>query len=472
MQKNYPWATALQIKPDQLDSWSADAPPDWPLLVFCLLEGHIEPEAYLNWARDYYELPVLNRDYFVESFDLEAGKLWIQGQESHWRSWNFPVEKWEDVTIIGCVEPPQDEETNQRHVLCDPTMLRAVWNRMFSPSEEEAKPEESVIGAADSAVIPEIPGMPNDEPPPAPEATSTNFKFTLNIDENNLFKMGSETATPASTPAIPAEPEPVAKPAEAVSAKKTSAPPIPIIEESVSTILDISEKTMVTAVDASPVPAIEVREEKIELPDFSSPPPAPAAATKAKPSVSPPKIHTIESEPIIIKPKPAAKEAPAAAAASVSTSTSNANKKANLSAQEVKELFAEIKKLYKNALLMKCVGEKAVLSNWDDDCKPANKSVSIELAFPTFLRIIAKTKLPYHGYLVDSPAHREFFSSLGMSELPTCVTAIPLVSDSKLFGVLVAIGDETNQDLETLKTIEALAEKLNADLSPSWAKAA
>jgi hypothetical protein len=96
----------------------------------------------------------------------------------------------------------------------------------------------------------------------------------------------------------------------------------------------------------------------------------------------------------------------------------------------------------------------------------------VHLQNPTFLRIVAKTAMPYHGYLMDSEAHRSFFQALGYQDLPACVTAIPIKSDGNLWGMMVAIGTEANQKMDSLAFAQEATDGLVSKLGNEWLKAA
>ncbi len=197
----------------------------------------------------------------------------------------------------------------------------------------------------------------------------------------------------------------------------------------------------------------------LDLSRLAEMPPEPEA-----PRAPTPPIPVAQPKPGTAKPAPP--KAPPAAKKKSATSFSTAEIE-----QITDETFTQLRGLYKNCFLMRCQGGRAVLHRWDPTMKPNNagKGIGVDLAFPTFFRILHKTNLPYHGYLVDSPAHKSFFAELKIKDLPGCVTAIPIKDETTLVGVLVGIGDESLQKLDMLKKAEAASAKLIAALGPAWA---
>ncbi|NJM10340.1 MAG: hypothetical protein HC883_05660 [Bdellovibrionaceae bacterium] len=139
----------------------------------------------------------------------------------------------------------------------------------------------------------------------------------------------------------------------------------------------------------------------------------------------------------------------------------------------INAMFAVVAERYKGALIMKCSEQNAKIYKWDQTLNPVADSdkTTVNLSYPTFMRIVSKTNLPYHGYLVDSPAHREFFKALGMADLPACVTAIPIRFDGKLWGLVVAFGGEKNQKMDSLNFVQDQVEKLVAKVGAAWSNA-
>lgn len=427
MLKAQNWVEALKIDPEKLNEWSALAPDGVPLLVWCLQEGHVSAADYLRWACDHFELPVVRSEYFLDAFNAEGAAELHRGVNTSvdWSPWFFPVEKWENVTYVACVEPPSDfNDPNIRCILADARALQEAWSRFMAASNvgEFVRPEE---------LAPEMPSGID-------AGTGTvikPFKLSLDdLDSDNMFQKLEPNKDELYTPPSE-EPEIPALPGEK--------PPALAAEEPA---FDDSKGSMMhTNLDLSKLTSIPPEPEAPRAPT----PPVPA--TQPKPGSKP--------------PAPAAKKK--AAAANIHYSTEEQDK-------IFEETFEHLRSLYKNCFLMRCKDGKAILTKWDPTMMPngGGKNITVDLAFPTFLRILHKTNLPYHGYLVDSPAHRGFFNELKIKELPGCVTAIPIKDDTSLVGVLVCIGDENLQKLDVLRKVEDASAKLVEAMAPALAQSA
>ncbi len=430
MEQSQTWAEALKINPKKLNEWSALAPDGVPVLLYVLQEGHITVARYLEWASARFNLPVLNENYFDSTFDSDGARNMQFALGHEWKPWMFPVEQWDGVVIVACMEPPSESIGEEyRFVLADPLVLQRTWSHMASSftstTLDSPNPVEGDV---------EIPNG----------ITSTSikpFKLTLDdLNESNLFRSGLEPA-PAAPP-TPDSHEVELPEASVVTATSTAAkaPPIPL-----------------------PMAVEDAAVEEFEPPPVAHMPMVPESSLPTIPA--PPELVPSDSVPSISR-KPKTKPVKAKTKGPILTETQQL--------EQIELAFAELKALYKNVFLMKCQEGIARLFKWDDSMKPTGggKNIAVELAFPTFLRIISKTQLPYHGYLVDSPAHRDFFNSLKITDLPGCVTGIPIKDGSHLVGVLVGVGDDNLQKLDILRKAEESAETLIDALAPAWGKAA
>ncbi len=361
------WVEALKISPESLSAWSAQAPSGTPLLVYCIEHGHIAIDQYFQWAQAHFEVPVLDSRFFLEAFD-ESRVADVRAQ-GDWHPWQFPVEKWDGVVIVACVEVPTEEERgNYKYVLADPRAMRDVW--------------ASTSGSSTASRPPAAPALESSYD--APIGISTTAKpFKLNLDLSAAMEATTEDS------------------------------------ESQASIRIDQGTSSGTALP--------------ELPDL---PATPDPGTNAS---------------VVTEMKP----------------------KRDLTREElvaIKDLFTQLGTRYQRSFIAKVVDYDAVVSHWDERM-PIDAGPIVSLAQPTFLRIVAKTLMPYHGYLMDSPAHRELFQALSYEALPPCVTAIPLKTDGNLWAILVAIGTDQNQKMDSLTFVQETTDAFMAKLGTEWLKA-
>lgn len=427
------WVEALNISPENLSRWSSEAPPGKPLVVWCLEQGHIEAEPYFAWAKEFFQIPVLDSAFFPR---LDAHLVQSAKAEGTWHPWRFPVDKWDDVTIVACVEPLTDQDhPHMSFVLADPRAMSAAWgpNATHAPEDEGSISFGSLEPSVASFSVPEAsmpsipePEMPTEEPAKIDEPigfTTETKPFSLNL-EGDLF--GGNTHVTSSSA------QPIAEPAS---------PPPPAMEDD-SLLLTLSNFSPPEEKIETPVLEVDVP------PAFEAPAtPAPAPAPAAKPVLK-----------VVPKPKEEEPETPAA-------KPGDENK-------AIDKAFGDVLEKYNYCLLMKVADQKAKVFKTDPNLKVVNAAnTTIDLSFPTFLRIVSKTSMPYHGYLVDSPAHRDFFGAFGIQDLPGCVTAVPVKKDNKVLGILIGIGTSELLKNDNLAIVSAATAKVSPTLIGMWAKA-
>jgi hypothetical protein len=409
MNNTQSWVEALNISPEMLAEWSSQAPAGKPLLVHCLEEGHLSVPEYMEWASDHYGLAVLSAGYFQEALDM--GSLAKHRADGLWQPWCFPVEQWDGVTFVACVEPPEQMDAHVRYVLADPRAMKEVWGEPMTSVDalnmrEEAPP-----------------------PPPAPEVLdipdgmklNTTKPFVLNLDESQLLFNDHQDEAPLSAPEAPVAP---------------SVPP-PVFDE-------------------------------------NTPPPAPTLMFSENSEVSQVPIHPVEepSSPSISVIRPVPQNSPVRPKSGALAGGGKLNLPVDEDAA-CASVFKTLNAKYNNTFIVKCTETEAQLYKWDSGLNPSDDALrTISLSQPTFFRIVAKTLLPYHGYLIDSPVHRQFFSNLGLEEIPPCITAVPLKLNGSLWGILVAMGGKELQNLETLQETESVCAQLIKTVGAIWGRAA
>ena len=141
---------------------------------------------------------------------------------------------------------------------------------------------------------------------------------------------------------------------------------------------------------------------------------------------------------------------------------------------EIQTAFALLRKEFQSVMIMKCIDGVAVPYKWDSSLRilENDESTHVNLLTPSFFRIVMKTSHPYHGYVVDSPAHKAFFDALRLPEPPASITAIPLMANGKIWGIMVAFGLENAQGPQTLEHAVKICEKLTSNCAQSWSQAA
>ncbi len=98
-----PWVSALQISQADYELWQLSIGPEQSITSWAIQNRHISADAYFQWAKNYYGLPQVLSPYFNEAPSRE---LWNKIRSvTNWNQDILPLEEWDGVIFIGCVEP-------------------------------------------------------------------------------------------------------------------------------------------------------------------------------------------------------------------------------------------------------------------------------------------------------------------------------------------------------------------------------
>lgn len=384
-------------------------------MYWVLDQGLVNQQQYLEWARDHFGIPVLQDEYF----DTKPPLPQVSGP---WSPWLLPVNEWDGVLFVACVEPPSEPSGphTMRFVLASPETLRRGLELNAENALESAN--------AEPMLSPPLPSVA--EGPVKPPT-----KVTLQIDMEN--PLGSAVGEASLSIARPED----SKRAEEKPAPPPLASPRPLLQ--LSDDLDISLiKTNQTTVAAAPPPAMTP-------PTPTAPPPVAARATPPAPpaAVAPPRPAPTFT-PATLPPAPAQLEA------------------AQNESQAFAWAFLQLKSLYSHVMALRTDQQVAHpwlwSSQWSNPEHPIVRANSLEQ--PSLFRIAARTRRPYHGFVVANDLHKEFFSNWGFSTLPACATAVPILVNNELWGLLLAIGDAKAESADALSAVESIAGKLSGFL--------
>lgn len=122
-------------------------------------------------------------------------------------------------------------------------------------------------------------------------------------------------------------------------------------------------------------------------------------------------------------------------------------------------LFNQLQPYFEMMWWVELNDEKATVKWWHPGKKFDPSQLKVDTHTPSFFRIVKKTKMPYHGHIVDSVTHQTFFGAFGDSSLPAHVTALPVILQSNFREMLVGSSNQKQQDPQTLIKVEKILEK-------------
>ncbi|MEQ1877356.1 MAG: hypothetical protein ABL958_11990, partial [Bdellovibrionia bacterium] len=158
-----PWARALGVSLDKIQSWLREGAPKSRLLEWCLDNSKFKEQDYLKWAREYYSLPVVKVDFFEQPVPED---LWNKNKGNGWKESYFPLLEWDGVLFVGCLEPPPApvSDSHVQFLLAPRSLQKIWWQALNKPAQMAVElPSISALTPPAPASLPSIP-----TPPPAP----------------------------------------------------------------------------------------------------------------------------------------------------------------------------------------------------------------------------------------------------------------------------------------------------------------
>jgi hypothetical protein len=150
------------------------------LLCFALKNSYLNQQDYLDWASNYFGLPLLKPDFFVSN--PQSSDFF-----SKWSSifpWSIeclPVAEWDGSLIVASLQPPEQLPDNHKFifVLTSLEQLEATWHNL----QDSTSLEISQPPPPDGLILENIPMNSSRK---SPEST---FSFEdLNADNTNYIE--------------------------------------------------------------------------------------------------------------------------------------------------------------------------------------------------------------------------------------------------------------------------------------------
>jgi hypothetical protein len=519
------WFEQFSTKLQSLEEDYASSGSKVSILAYAFQTARLNPEEYLAWAVNHYQLPKLSSRFFVETPpSQEVFAKWA----THflWTVECLPVAEWDGSLIVACLEPPQDfsSSVNAIFVLTSMDDLTHLWNLYHEEKEldipqsgtpegmdlsmatvvhasksdsfsfedlgmESSNPSDDLLSDADTNSGVDL----SDEEPIVEALEGLNFDAPTTLIK--LESLGQPTtigSSPEHTPDLVSSDEaapstfdkttifkpltPVAEPV-AVAPKKA-----PVKEEPL--VLN-DEPLVLSEAKAKPIPPppqqTKMDEEKTtiapavaKVPSAAKAPSAPAASAVTAAAAKIPPVEAIPAAPVA-KPKPA--PAPAAVAAVRSSMNTGmdttllleALKKKNGTAVDdrVKTTFTEMRNHFEKTMILTLDEKESqlVAFAWDDNFKGMkDPTVSVPLRVPSIFNIVASTQKSFHGYISLNEVNEKFFEDWNQGRIPDHVTIAPLIVEDKMVGMIMGFAEKSAYNKMSLNLAEKLSNEFVKNL--------
>lgn len=492
-----PWAQALKVAGQNYSQWNLEAPQDLNFTFWCLETNKINQQEYLSWARDHYELASLNRNYFEKSPDVDL--LEKTSAHANWTQWMIPISEWDGVIFVACVEPVQDQDWSfpVQFVLAESSDIKKYWDLIYqsrpSHADDHFMPIESSdeileinengedplsgvmsldesSGRVDTKILKAIDQRLKD-----PEATwaedLTQAKMPSDQASANIVELGNPASKNSSDDLFPSLPEETERPPDLQGLD------LDILNDVTK---NETEDTSITGIKLNfDLTKSSYFDSQIQVPSpsLSSPPspPSPISSEQfAKPfnqDEIPTGVYDVE------KLQRQDKVEVDIDSGSITSTLPEAPRKIEDCKSE-DELFAwafkEINTKYHCSMALLYEGTRLRPWKWDHHWRPTNPKAldPFDIASACIFRVVRRTHMPYHGYIVKNEINSQFFTNWGHPELPSHVTITPLQYDSHQIGMILSIGSKEANSIPTLTHHEKMSFRLTEGLQKMAGKAA
>lgn len=397
-----PWVEALHIDPLKFETWLTEIPKHESVTFWCLIHGHLRSIEYLEWAKNFYGLPAIDEKYFRLAANRD---LWTKIQSvANWSPSLLPVEEWDGTVFVACVEPPSDINWSfpVQYVLAPARELVYHWERLSNDPTKVTNPSVSGRGTTPAAKLTLNIQDIAKNPPNEKIADDLSLAMQLGENSNSTLEVNSVVDAPDG--------------------------------------LSLSLKPPTLNLDPAEPPKVQIAP-VVQLQPEAQRPQSQTGFVLVKNENSDPKVGAIRGEIDSDRQAPHSLD------------------DAESEDQAVAWCFQQLKPHFRYAWILKVKGDDLIPYKWDSQARAKGSQAEqpIDLKQPSLFRIVARTRMPYHGHVVDSPINTAFFKLWGLRETPPHVTAVPLLEGGKISAILICAGEKPAQADAVLRSTEKVA---------------
>ena len=432
------WCNFFNIPEEKVKHWLSEAKSADNFTFWCLKNGKISNKDYLQWAKNYYKLPVLKADYFQQKIDTS---WWgIVKSISNWSEKLIPIAEWDNTIFIACIEPYNDIHWSfpVQFLLASSEDLEKRWKELNTSIEENTS-EKSVVHQPAEQKKSVTFTTPQKE-----QAKATQTPPNLEAPEGMALSLTENVSSHTNSSSQDLEaPEGMNLSLEKMKEDSTKN----LMQESYSSSQDLEApegmNLSIKSVEDNVAPEGLDNIKSKSTTETSSPMIAPSPPT--------PTISMAEKSPKV----PATKEVAETKNTKESTLQFGTH-------PEVQNIFKELQEHFDAAMVLMFEGE--MLKPWvSDGWQPSHQEAltPINVNEPCIFRIVKVSGQPFHGPISSNYINDQFFQNWGYSKNPDHVTITPIKYDHFIAGMVLAVGSgEKSSTMTALDKMEKVTEKL------------
>ncbi len=132
------------------------------------------------------------------------------------------------------------------------------------------------------------------------------------------------------------------------------------------------------------------------------------------------------------------------------------------------ELFFKLQSHFEKTMILSLDAEEQILHPhfWDNRFVSGSASDNtIPLKDASVFKIVNVTQKPFHGPIVVNPINEKFFDDWNQGVIPAHITIIPLIINSRIAGMILAVGEKSCSSYAVMKFMENACRDLGQSLS-------
>lgn len=143
-----------------------------------------------------------------------------------------------------------------------------------------------------------------------------------------------------------------------------------------------------------------------------------------------------------------------------------ASPNATIDSEKIKKCFHQFKHIYENRCFIKIdmKAKKYQVTLWPEDSNMTVSPSQHDLQPDSFIKIVAYTQKSYHGHVINTLNTEQFFKEVNAGRIPENVTAVPLINNNEVVGIILGWGPKLTYNVQTLREIESLVQILSSEL--------
>ena len=423
------WLTQFKEQLQGLESFYAEMPREESLLRFAFSRDLLKEELYLQWAQQYFGLPLLKAPFFVDISPNTS--LWQKYHEKFtWSPELLPVAEWDGHLIIACLNP-------------ETFLANPYPGSILLLTDSQSLQKRYDFYQSTSAIV-------------DPSQASPNMNLELqdepveHISAEELEQLESET------------PEGMEVHLDGVSLETPEGISLGAnsnIQESTSVPTGLSFASLRVATPTDAVTATEATNATATATATATPPPPPAEEMAA--------IRPIPHTPQLV----VSNETSQSPGANSTVGYSLEPWSKDFLQNETLKAFQKMKSHFEKTLILSISDDesKAKVQFWDENFKKPQEERLIPLKTPSIFNIVAQTVKPFHGPVSLNEVNERFFDSWNHSQIPSHVTITPIVVKDRLVGMIMGFSNSQSYNKATLNYAEKISYEIAEDLQKAAA---